>query len=210
MTKTTIMVVCRQGIFIWAIPPLSPQSSHLPNPCLDDNSHPLPPLFQVRYPDGISRYEILGWMTVSSWYFGSYESVYFDLLQTNSKLTRLKIVIKPDLSDASIRVTNTYIFANDLMDSISFIRFCEGYKVCDDALVYFWFNRNKTGGEYVGSTFVPLTNILTRWNSHSPTSVPFADDDTRWDGHINSLCPTSGRFVYNTDDGKGVVVVDLF
>lgn len=212
MTKTTIHVFCRQGILIWAIPPLSPQSSHLPNHFLDDNSNPIPPLFQIRYPDS-SRYEILGWMTVSSWYFGSCESAYFDMLHTNSKLKRFKIVIKPDLSDASLRVINTYNIANDLMDSLSFIRFCGGYKICEDALVYFWYNGHKTGGEYAGSTFVPLTKNVTRWKFglvHSAISATFANDDTRWDGHINSLCPTSGKSVYSTDDGKGIVVVDLF
>ena len=138
-------------------------------------------------------------MTVSSWYFGSSESVYFDIFHKNSKIQRFKINIKPDLSDASLHVINmSELIQNDLMESsLAAYRVRKGYRVCEDALVYFWNNRLKpqTWRAYTGLTSAPFTNIVTRWN-----------------GHVDSLCPTSGRFVY-TDDGYGhscrIVVVDL-
>ena len=76
-------------------------------------------------------------------------------------------------------------------------RICDGYKICEDALVYFWNDRN-AWGVYAGSASTPFTNIVTQW-----------------DGLIGSLCPTSGRCLYCYDDGDSslnikMVVVDLF
>ena len=44
-------------------------------------------------------------MIVSSWYFGSRDSVYFDIIYTDSVLQRFKIM-EPDLSDASLHAIN--------------------------------------------------------------------------------------------------------
>ena len=141
-------------------------------------------------------------MTVSSWYFGSLDSIYFNVLYTDSKLQRFKIIIKPDLSDASLHFINMSEFiSDDLKNSLEAYRIqvCDGYRICEDALVWFWNNPSrKTWGTYTGltSTPSPLTNVVTRWN-----------------GQVESLCPTSGRFVYCTDDGfirRRIVVVDLF
>jgi hypothetical protein len=143
-------------------------------------------------------------MTVSSWYFQSWESLYFDVLYTDSKIQRFKIIIKPDLSDASLHIINmSETISDDLMKSLEIYGVCEGYRICEDALVYFWYNRTKTvtWGAYAGLTSAPFTNLIRRWN-----------------GYIHSICPTSGRFVYCTDDrdgdgsfiGSRMVVVDLF
>jgi hypothetical protein len=74
--------------------------------------------------------------------------------------------------------------------------------ICDDALVYFWnCNKGEKWGTYTGLTSLPFTsgtNMVAQWN-----------------GHVDSLCPTSGRYAY-FDDGDGtfitgsIVVVDLF
>ena len=53
-----------------------------------------------------NTHEIFGWMTVSSWYLRSWDSLYFDVLYRDSKLQSFKIIIKPDLSDASLHVIN--------------------------------------------------------------------------------------------------------
>ena len=129
-------------------------------------------------------------MTVSSWYFKSCESVYFDVLYTDSKLQRFKIIIKPDLSDASLHVINNMseIVADDLMESLAF-KFCEGYRICEDALVSFWTN-HEMWGAYTGLTSAPFANVVTRWDGL---------------GRVDSLCPASGRFVYCTEDGVGPV-----
>ena len=102
--KTAVIVLCKEGILIWAIPPLSPQPPDLPDHFLATHIVHIPPLFKIPLPDGTVRRsdEIFKWMTPSSWYFGSWESLYFDILYTDSKLLRFKIIIKSDLGDASL------------------------------------------------------------------------------------------------------------
>jgi hypothetical protein len=186
------------------MPPLSPQPSDLRHFLINNSIH-IPPLFKIPYPDGIVRHthDILRWMTISPWYFGSRdrESVYFDILYKDSILQRFKIFIKPDLSDVSLHfIYMSEIISNDLMNALlEAYKICDGYMICDDALVYFW-NNLKRWRAYAGFTSAPFTSLITRWN-----------------GYINSLCSTSGRFVYlshsYTNDGdcsSTIVVVDLF
>ena len=183
------------------MPLLSPHPSDLRH-FLDNNSTHIPPLLKIPFPDGIlRRTPILTWLTISSWYFKSWESIYFDSLYTDSMLQRFKLIVKPDLSDVSLHVINkSEIISNDLMKSLEAYRsrICDGYMVCEDALVYFWNNR-KTWGAYTGLTSAPFTNVVTRCN-----------------GHIDSLCPTSSRFVNRTDDRdetrrrQRIDVIDLF
>ena len=158
----------------------------------------MPPLFKIPFPDGIVRHTpILRWMTVSSWYFGSLESFHFDILYKDSKLQRFKIIIEPDLSDASLHVVDmSEMFSDDLMESLETIyMLCEGYRICEDSLVCFWnLNNRGTWGAYTGLMSTPFTNVVTRWTRNE---------------HLKSLCPTSGRFVYCADDGK-IIVADLF
>jgi hypothetical protein len=185
-------------VLIWAIPPLSPQPSYFPDNIRDDNPNLIPPLFKIPFPDDIARYtrRSLTWKTLSSWYFGfSGEIVYFDMIYT--QIQRFKIIIKPDLSDASLHVINIpETISGDLKESSVAFRIYEGYRICEDALVYSW-NNHKTWGAYTGLTSAPFTKVFTRW-----------------DGHVISLCPTSGRFVGRASDGKKkklkTVVVDLF
>ena len=111
------------------------------------------------------------------------------IIRTQKKLQRFKIVIKPDLSDASLHVIDTSeIISDDLMEALKRYQsydVCEGYQICEDALVFFW-NDRMTWGTYTGLTSAPFTNVVTRW-----------------DGNVDSLCPTSGRFVYCDNDVFG-------
>ena len=144
-------------------------------------------------------------MTISSWYVGSWGSVDFEIFHTDSKLQRFKIIIKPDLSDASLHLINmSEITSGDFLESLKVSRE-EGYRICEDALVYFWSNRFMTWGVYVGLTSAPFTNVVKQWSEIFDSF---------------SLCPTSGRFVYINSGGvfgtpslinsSGIVVVDLF
>jgi hypothetical protein len=200
---TAIIVFSKEGILIWAMPPLSPQSSDLLH-FLDNNSTHIPPLLKIPFPEGIIRHnhKILRWMTVSSWYFGSWESVYFDILYKDSKLQRFKIIVKPDLSDVSLHFINiSEIISNDLMRFSYPYNIYDGYMICDDALVCFWNDRNDLNSNawraYTGLTSAPFTNVVTRCN-----------------GEIDSLCPASGRFVNCTYDSDGnpirIDIADLF
>ena len=113
-------------------------------------------------------------------------------------IQRLKLIIKPDLSDASLHVIDKpETISDELMEALEALRYSEGYKICEDALVYFWHN-HRTWVAYTGLTSPPFTKVFTRW-----------------DGQVKSLCPTSGRFVCRAGEGKKkkswkTFVVDLF
>ena len=189
--KGAIILFCRDEILIWAIPPLSPQQSNLPD---DNNPIHIPPLFEIPFPDGTVRHTqmIYEWMIVSSWYHESWDSIYFGILYLDSKLQRFKITVKPDLSDASLHFIDiSEIISDDIITLESYTDY-DGFRICEDALVYFW-NNGKTWGAYAGLISDPFTNVVTQWN-----------------GHVESLCPTSGRFVYHTSDGDGILIADLF
>ena len=140
-------------------------------------------------------------MTLSSWYFGS-ESIYFDLFYTDSILQRFKIVIKPDLSDISLHVIYTFeTVSYDLIKSFDSSRVCDGYQICEDALVYYW-NNIWSWGAYAGSlTSAPsFTSGVTLWKRNL-------------NAYVKSLCPTSGTFVYCTSDRSYIsdkIIVDDF
>jgi hypothetical protein len=122
----------------------------------------------------------------------------------DSKLQRFKLVIKPDLSDASLHFINmSEITSNDLNTAIDAFWLSDSYRICEDALVIFW-NNYVNRGAFTGLTSAPFTNVATRWN---------------FGIEAESFCPTSGRFVYrisdyhDDDDGSfiagKIVVVDL-
>ena len=189
------MIFCCEELFIWAIPSLSPHQSDFRD-FLNHNSTLLPPLLKIPFPNGILRdIPIFRWMAVNSWYYKSPESAYFDILYEDSILQRFKLIIEPDLSDGSLHFINKSEFNSDNL--LKLYRVC-GYRICEDALVYFW-NNSKMWGVYTGLKSAPFTftNLVTQ------------------SGHIDSICPASGRYVYRTYDGDGnigrsIVVVDLF
>jgi len=206
-TRTAIIVICVQGILIWAIPPLSPQLSDFldHDDFRDHNPTLIPPLFKIPFPDiALHTSGSLRWETLLSWYFGFEETFYFDMMSETYQ--RFKIIIKPDLSDASLHaIYMPEAISDELKEaSVAFsVRNREGYRICDDALVHSWNNRK-----------------TRQWRAYTGlTSAPFTKVFTRWDGEVRSLCPASGRFVCHNGVGnygigerrrKMVVVVDLF
>ena len=115
----------------------------------------------------------------------------------DSKILRFKIVIEPDLSDASLHLINISEITEDFLKSLSAIR-GGGYRICDDALVYLWDTHyRRRWGVYIGLTSAPFTNVVTKW-----------------DGYYDSLslCPASGRFIYANVGSERckLVVADLF
>ena len=111
-------------------------------------------------------------MTVST----VFESLYFEVLYTDSKLQRFKSSSNSTSVIASLHssslINMSGIISDDLMKSL------EIYRVCEDALVYFWYIiRPMTWG----------TCWIVIWRNG-------------FNGYINSICPSSGRFVYCTDD----------
>ena len=204
-------------MLIWAIPSLSPPSD-LPDRFLDNNPAPL---FKIPFPAGIvhHHHQIFKILTVSSWYFGSWESLYFDIIsQKKSEPQRYKINIKPDLSDASLHVIKMYNpFSDDSTAPLLVgLRDCDGYRICDGALVYFGNNDDYylnfldscaglTRTSAPSSKFF-FTDMINCWN-HKAYSDIFS---------IKSICPASGRFVhyrtYVSSRGNydKIIIVDLF
>ena len=167
------MVFCEEGISIWAIPSLLPYSlDHF----LDDNPTHLPPSFRIPFPHDSIFNSISNRKTTSSWYW---DSIYFDILHRNSKVHRFKLIVKPDLSDASLHIINTSDFTPPHCDYVSL----RNYRICEDNLVCFWtrFENNER------RVFTGLTS------AHFPEYVHIRHWMSR-DGR--SLCPASGRFVH--------------
>jgi len=194
-TKTAIMVFCPKEILIWAIPPLSPQPSDPLDYSLDNDPAHIPPLFRVPILDGaLSNAEIMGWKILSSWYFESWEAIYFDICCRNSRFYRFKLVVKPDLSDTSLHFIDTSEFSPDNFFDTLF----QPCRICEGSLVSHWSN--------------PSTGKCEAYTGLTPTS--FTGCDEYQIGYRHSLCAASGRFVYVQGVGddfadERIVVVDL-
>ena len=106
------------------------------------------------------------------------------------------MIVKPDLSDASLHILHTSELTPHNFGIVNF----QSYRICEDTLVSFWNHSNDKCGAYTGLTSVHFTNdvfaCFIRCN--------------------HSLCPASGRFVYfafvddaNNNDNGRIVVVDF-
>ena len=129
-TKTAIIILGAEGVLIWAIPPLLPQ----PLDFVDCHPTHIPPLFRIQFPDGIGI-NLIGRKTMSSWYFGSSQPLYFDMVCQESKLHRFQIILKPDLSTASLHFIHSSELSPHDFEYLSF----DDYRICEDTLVCCWF-----------------------------------------------------------------------
>ena len=194
-----VIVICEEGILIWAIPPLLPQ----PPDFSDDNPTHIPPLFTIPFPDGIVLHpELAGWKTISSWYFGSSQPLYFDMRCPNRILRRLQIMLESDLSTASLQVINASEVTPYNFNHISL----QSYRICEDTLVACLIDFGDHGrqfGVYTGLTSVPPHGP----GSPSPAAKMLLPDV----GHTYNFvsCPASGRFIALLEDNS-VVVLDIF
>ena len=206
MTKTAVIVIRAEAILIWAIPPLLPQ----PPDFLDHDPihHDVSPLFTIPFPDDIvPNPEIIGFNTISSWYFGSSQPLYFDMLCQKSTLYRFQIILKHDLSTASLRVINTSEFPPDYFD-YQRAQFRE-HAICEDALVSCY--RISEDDEWpvcMGFASGRFANIVLLGGL-----MPIPDT---W-LHTFFSCPASGRFVrvaredtVDVADSVTVNVLDFF
>ena len=192
-TKTAVISLRKEAIFIWAIPPLSPQQPDF----FDDNHTHMAPLFTIPFPDGIELYyELIQWNTISSWYFGSSQPLYFDAFCRDSKLHRFQIILKPDLSTASLHLINTF----ELTLRESNPKFLD-YTICEDTLVTCCSYSNFFNGRWDLFADVTLT-------SHTGFSANVLLPDL---GYYNMLswCAGSGRFV-GVNSSPFVAVIDFF
>ena len=185
-----------------AIPPLLPQPPDFSD--LDQVLNPThtPPLITIAFPpDKINlRPDFSEWRMNSSWYFGSSDRLYFDMISEDiSKRHRFQISLKPDLSSASLHAINT-----SGLTPLDVHEFFEGYRICEDTLVSFWFYDNDEGmHRFEIHTESTSANII----SHSGTKMLLSDF---WRlTYIIYPCPASGRFV-RLDSRNRVAILDFF
>ena len=203
-TKTAVIILCEEAVFIWAIPPLSPQSPDF----FDHNpTHHMPsPLFTIPLPELSFHPERLKWNTIGSWYFGSSQPLYFDMLFQDSKLHRFQITLKPDLSTASVRVIDT---SEITPHNFLFVYYFRKYMICEDTLVscyiYTDYVRDQhCCGVYTGLTSPRLANGIS--HSDSPAKMLLPDIGHKY---VLIFCPASGRFV-GLDSNNRVAILDFF
>ena len=195
-TNTAVIVLCEEAVLIWAIPPLLP---HPPDIFDHNPTHMPPPLFTIPFPEISHRPARIIWKAINCWYFGPSQPIYFDMLCQDSKLHRFEIMLKPDLSTASLRVINTY--EHTLHDF--FYVYFQNYMICEDTLVTCWVDDSDNWGVYTGSTSARFANVT---DGHPAAKVLLPNNF----GLINLLrcCPASGRLVV-IDNANCVSVVDL-
>ena len=177
-----------------AIPPLSPHadssfSSYNP-------THLPPPLFTVRFPDGIVP-RLIGFNKFSSWYCGSSGPLYFDMICQDSKLHTCQIMLQPDLSSVSLHVINTYPL-------VSHWGILQKYRICEDTLVSSWIYEDRRFRRKRYQCGVYTSPHST--NGGPPVKMLLPDIGCEY---VIFLCPTSGRIV-RLDSSDNVAVLDFF
>ena len=142
---------------------------------------------------------------MSSWYFGSSQPLYFDMICQGSKLHRFQIILKPDLSTASLHFVNT----SELIPHDFEYVFFEDYRICEDTLVSCWFyDDHDDPVQHQCGVYTGLTSTRFAVISHDGPATKMLLPGI---GHEYRLfwCPASGRFVL-LDSSDSVVVLDFF
>ncbi|KAF8800465.1 hypothetical protein BYT27DRAFT_6832561 [Phlegmacium glaucopus] len=124
---------------------------------------------------------------MSSWYFGSSQPLYFDMVHPrHPELQRFKIIIKPDLSDATLHFINTLQLTPRDFERVATP---STSNICEDTLVSF----PDQCGIYTGSISLShTTNTISQGDSYVVSMLLPVDGC----GSSHSLCPASGRFVH--------------
>ena len=125
------------------------------------------------------------------------------MLYEDSKLNQFQIILKPDLSAASLHVISIEVAPHDL-GHVSF----EDYRICEDTLVSCWMNSRLD--QYQSGVYTELltsarfANDISQCGPAAKMLLPGAGQR-----YYFSLCPASGRLVY-LDSNDNLVVSDIF
>ena len=205
-TKTAVIVLCQEGVLIWAIPPLLPQP---PSFLVDNPILMPPPLFTIPFPDGILlNHKFVKFNSISSWYSCSSAPLYFSVLceeSKGSKFHRFQIVLEPDLSAASLHVINTSEITHDFENT-----FPKDYRICEDTHVSCWFYQDPVCperyqcGVITGLTSARFSDLISYRSPAGNMRFPAHGND-----YFFFLCPASGRSVLLGRDNN-VAVLDYF
>ena len=167
----------------------------------DHNPTHIPPLFTIPFPDGIELdFERLRWNTIDPWYLGSSQPLYLDASCQDSKHHKFQIMLKPDLSTASLHVINTSELTPHDFNDVIF----EDYRICEDTLVSCWFHWDRSkGGVCTGLTSARFANFISHDGPAAKMLLPDIGGD-----YTLYCCPASGRFV-RLDYCNRVAVLDF-
>ena len=185
-------------ILVWGIPPLSPQ----PPAYIERNSTHIPP-FIITLPESLQpKYGFPRLETISPWYHGSSEPLYFGLMH-NSEIHDFEIVIKPN-GLGSLHLINTcHITPND----IAVIAFpSKPASICENILFSYLNDRmHRSLRIHIRPMSSCLSNvILPKGLIALNLSLPGIEVNH------TSLCPSSGRFAYlGRNDGRKILVADF-
>ena len=192
------IVLHNHKVFVWGIPPLSPH----PPDFLDDNPTHIPPLLKTSLPDDITRkHKHIRWEMILDWYTEPSQSIHLGVSTRLLNLHNVEIVIKPDLSDISLYVTNTFRLAPEfwtILCSQSHI-FEDHTHVSEPHII-----DKDEGRIHMRSTSSRPPNILPE----SPISLKLSLPRV----YRLSSCPASGRLVYSVDENychDYIVVADF-
>jgi hypothetical protein len=125
-----IIVLANDKVSVYGIPPLSPH----PPDFLNNNLTHISPLLKTSLPNDITcNYTRIMWERILDWYASSSQSIHlgvsvFSTAALDNNIHNIEIVIKPDLSDISLHVSNTAQIAGDYFGSI----LCEDYHIFED------------------------------------------------------------------------------
>ena len=124
------------------------------------------------------------------------------MLCQESKLHRFQLILKSDLSTASLHVINT---SEPTFHDFDYV-FFEDYRICEDALVSCWsyYDGAHQCGVYTGLTSALFANVI----SHNSPAAKMLLPNIGLKYHLFS-CPASGRFVH-LDSNNNVSVLDIF
>ena len=129
------------------------------------------------------------------------------MLCRDSKLHRFKLIVKPDLSDASLHVIHTSELTPHNFDHVSF----ESYRIFEDTLVSCWIDDCPDDpdpyqcGIYTGLTSARFANVISQGGPAAKMLLPVMGSH-----HYRLFsCPASGRFVL-LDSWRNVIVLDFF
>ena len=124
----------------------------------------------------------------------------------DSKFQWFQVMLKPDLSTASLHVINAYQPTPHHSEYVTF----QDYMICEDTLVSCWiYNDGRPHqyecGAYSGLTSARSTNII----SHGGLATKILLPDNGHDEYVLFSCLAPGRFV-RLDRGDSVADPDFF
>ena len=192
-----VIVLCDHKVLVWGIPPLSPH----PQDFLNDNPTHISPLLKTSLPDDIARkHKNIRWEMVLDWYAGPSQSIHLGVSTRLSNIHNVEIVIKPDLSDISLYVTNTFRLAPDFWTILR-----RPYHIFED--------HTHVSEPYIMDRCEGRIHMLST-SSRPPNMLPESPIILKLSlpgVYRPSSCPASGRFVYSVEKNNRheIIVADF-